>query len=148
MIIIGRQKSVLLPSSKQIIPGAERVDTLRVLGVTLNQQLNMSDHIDRTLSSCASSQFALRTLRSHGLRPQELQLVARLTTVASLLYASPAWWGFTTGQQRNWLERLLLKLRRGGFLPADSPSFEELARDADLGLFRSINSNTCHILRH
>src|SRR6218665_3603068 len=58
MIVIGRKKSVRLPSSKQIIPGAVRVDTLRVLGVTLNQQLNMSDHIDRTLSSCASSQFA------------------------------------------------------------------------------------------
>ena len=58
MIVIGRKKSVRLPSSKQIIPGAERVDTLRVLGVTLNQQLNMSDHIDRTLSLCASSQFA------------------------------------------------------------------------------------------
>jgi len=54
----GRKKSVLLPSSKQIISGAERVDTLRVLGVTLNQQLNMSYHIDRTLSPCASSQFA------------------------------------------------------------------------------------------
>src|SRR6218665_2556377 len=46
------------------------------------------------------------------------------------------------------LERLLLRLRRGGFLPADSPSFEELARDADLGLFRSISSNPCHVLRH
>ena len=91
IIVIGRKKSVLLPSSKQIIPGAERVDTLRVW-VTLNQQLNMSDHMDRTISSCASSQFALRTLRSHSLRPQELQLVARLTTVASLLFASPAWW--------------------------------------------------------
>ena len=122
--------------------------SLRVLGVTLNQRLNMSDHIDRTLSSCASSQFALRTLRPHGLRSQELQLVARMTTVASLLYASPAWWGFTTAEQRNRLERLLLRLRRGGFLPADSPSFEELARDADLGLFRSISSDPCHVLRH
>jgi len=67
MVVIGRKKSVLLPSRKQIIPEAKRVDTLRVLGVTLNQQLNMSDHIDRTLSSCASSQFALRTLRSQNL---------------------------------------------------------------------------------
>src|SRR6218665_1346103 len=34
----------------------------------------------------------LRLLRSHGLQPQELQLVARATTVASILYAAPAWW--------------------------------------------------------
>src|SRR6218665_853438 len=33
---------------------------------------------------------------------------------------------FTTAEQRNRLERLLLRLRKGGFLPADSPSFEEL----------------------
>jgi len=146
MIVIGCKKSVLLPSSKQIIPGAERIDTLRVLGVTLNQQLNMSDHIDRTISSCAPSQFALRTLRSHGLCP--LQLVARLTTVASLLYASLAWWCFTTTEQRNRLEELRLRLRRGSFLLADSPSFEELAVDANLGLFRSISSNPCHVIRH
>src|SRR6218665_1150730 len=139
---------MLLPSSKQIIPGAKHVNTLRVLVVTLNQQLNMSDHIDRTLSSCASSQFALRTLWSHGLRPQELQLVARLTTVASLLYASAAWWGFTTTEQRYRLERLLLRLRRGGFLLAVSLSLGELARDPTLCLSGSISSNPCHVLRH
>src|SRR6218665_3184463 len=75
-------------------------------------------------------------------------MIARLTSVASLQYASPAWWGLTTAEQRNRLERLLLRLRRGGFLHADSPSFEELAPEADLGRFRSINSNPCHVLRH
>src|SRR6218665_1978744 len=75
-------------------------------------------------------------------------MIARLTSVASLQYASPAWWGLTTAEQRNRLERLLLRLRRGGFLHADSPSFEELARNADLGLFRSISSNPCHVLGH
>ena len=71
-----------------------------------------------------------------------------VTTVASLLYASPAWWGFTNAEQCNRLERLQLRLRRGGFLPVDSPSFEKLAQDADLGLFRSISSNPCHVHRH
>ena len=55
---------------------------------------------------------------------------------------------FTTAEQRNRLERLLLRLRRDGFLPENSSSFEELARDADLGLFRSISSNPFHVLRH
>jgi len=41
----------------------------------------------------ASSIFVLRTLKSHGLRPPLLHQVARATTVASRLYASPAWWG-------------------------------------------------------
>src|SRR6218665_2923734 len=55
---------------------------------------------------------------------------------------------FTTAEQYNRLERLLLRLRRGGFLLADSPLFEELTRDADLGLFRSISSNSCYVLKH
>src|SRR6218665_2822733 len=35
-----------------------------------------------------------------------------------------------------------------GFLPPDFPSFDELARNADAGLFRSICSNPDHVLRH
>src|SRR6218665_3194933 len=108
----------------------------------------MGDHIDRAVSSCASSKFALRTLRAHGLRPQELHLVARATTVASLQYASPAWWGFATEEQRNRLERLLRGLRRRGFLPVDFPSFAALATEADLRLLKSISANPYHVLRH
>jgi len=44
--------------------------------------------------------------------------------------------------------RLLASLKRAGYLPVDFPSFEELARLADEGLFRSISSNPDHVLRH
>src|SRR6218665_1088564 len=73
-----------LVTSKSI-PGAERVTALRVLGVVISSRLTMGDHLDQLLSSCASSIFALRTLKSHGLRPLLLHQVARATTVASLL---------------------------------------------------------------
>src|SRR6218665_997175 len=99
----------------------------------------MGDHIDRAVSSCSSSKFALRTLRSHDLRSQELHLVSCMaTTVASLQFASPAWWGYATEGQRNKLERLLKGIRRCGFLPADFPSFEALATEANLTLYKSI----------
>src|SRR6218665_400287 len=117
----------------------------RVLGVLLNPQLSRGDHIDRAVSSCASSKFALRTLRALGLRPQELHLVARAITVASLQYTSPAWWGLATEEQRNRLERLLRGLRRCGFLPADFPSFAALATEAELRLFKSISANPYHV---
>src|SRR6218665_1980056 len=68
------------------IAGAERVYSMRVLGVTINPHLTMSDHVDNLIESGASSIYALR---SHGLQPKQLQLVARMTTIASLLYASP-----------------------------------------------------------
>src|SRR6218665_2576909 len=133
-------------SFEPIIPGAERVEALLVLGMTLNSRLAMGDHIDRIIATCASTRFALRTLRSHGLRPLELHLVARMTSVASLMYASPAWWGFTDAAERTRLNRLLASLSRSGYLPVDFPSFEELARLADDGLFRSISSNPDHVL--
>ena len=62
---------------------------MRVLEVTINQHLTMSDHVDNLIASGASSIYALRMLGLHGLQPKQLQLVARMTTIASLLYASP-----------------------------------------------------------
>src|SRR6218665_3411205 len=61
-------------------------------------------------STRASSRFALRTLRSHGLRPAELHMVTRATTASSLMYASPAWWGFTDASERSQLNQLIAGL--------------------------------------
>src|SRR6218665_3267711 len=108
----------------------------------------MGAHLDRVIANCASSRFALRTLRAHGLPTPELHLVTRMATVSSSMFASPSWWGFTDASDRSRLERQLASLRRAGFLPSDFPSFDELARNADAGLFRSICSNPDHVLRH
>ena len=69
-----------------------------------------------------------------------------MTTVASLLYASPAWWGFTSAQDRDRLERMVGRLRRCGYLPESVPSFAEMASKAEKSLFRSITSNPGHVL--
>ena len=53
---------------------------------------------------------------------------ARTTIVASLLYASPAWWGFPSTEERARLERLIARLRRGGYLPQDFPTFRNLGQ--------------------
>jgi len=67
--------------------------SLRVLGVVLNSKLTMMDHIIETLKTCSSSTYALRLLCSHGLQSRKLHLVARVTTVATMLYVAPPWWG-------------------------------------------------------
>src|SRR6218665_2953846 len=72
--------------------GAERVATMRVLGVVVNSKLTMKDHLDHRLSSCASSIYALRMLRVHGLQDKQIHVVASMTTLASMLYSSPTWW--------------------------------------------------------
>src|SRR6218665_3392596 len=96
-----------------ILQGAIRVTSMQVLGVTISSNLTMGCHLDEILSSSTSSIHALRVLRSHGLGSPQLFEVARSTTLASMLYASPAWWGFTTAQDRDRLERLMGRLRRG-----------------------------------
>src|SRR6218665_2660409 len=85
---------------------------------------------------------------AQGLPPPQLHLVTRMTTLSSLMYTSPSWWGFTDASDRSRLDRQLASLRRAGFLPPDFPSFDELARNADAGLFQSICSNPDHVLRH
>src|SRR6218665_1857320 len=97
---------------------------LRILGVIISSRLTMGEHLDQLISSCASSIFALRTLRAHGLQPPQLHHVARATTVASLLYDSLAWWCFASAEDRSRLERLLGRLKRGSYLPDDFPTAE------------------------
>src|SRR6218665_721441 len=126
-----------------------RVTSIRVLGVVLSANLTMGNHLDEILSSSASSIHALRMLRSHGLGSPQLHVIARSTTLASVLYASPAWWGFTSARDKDRLEKLIGRLQRGGFLPDDGLSFAGLAADADRRLFRSLVSNPSHVLsRH
>ena len=56
---------------------------------------------------------------------------ARATTVASILYASPAWWGFAGEGNRLRLERLIARMPRRGYLPSDFPNIASLAEEAD-----------------
>ena len=74
---------------------------IRVLGVTISSNLQMDIHINPALSTCASTMHAQRVLCSLGLPPQSLHEVAKMTTVSSLMYASPAWWGFTSAGDRK-----------------------------------------------
>src|SRR6218665_1883912 len=108
----------------------------------------MSAHIDQVLyiDSCASSMYtplyALRVLRCHGLPPPQLHEVAKDTTIASLMYASPSWWGFSSAQDRSRMVRLINKLEHNVFLPGSAaPSAAAQAGEADERLFRSVISD-------
>src|SRR6218665_1355158 len=108
----------------------------------------MSDHVSQVLSASSSSIFTLRLLLNHGLRSNQFHLVARATTIASILYATPVWWGFAGVGDSQRLERLVARLRRMGYLPTDFPNVETLAEEADRNLFKSISQCPSHVLRH
>src|SRR6218665_3427969 len=85
----------------------------------------MSEHIDRIVTSCASLKFALRTLRSHGLQPTDIHLVARMPPrPGGVLWIAA---------ERSCLERS--GLRRGG------TSQKIFPRSSDAGPYKSISSN-------
>src|SRR6218665_3635296 len=93
VFIANSYKHLFFPElASPLIAGAERVSSLRVLGVLLNSKLTMTEHITAILSTCSSSTYALRLLRSHGFQPQELHLVARATTVEAPSGSSTRRW--------------------------------------------------------
>src|SRR6218665_855760 len=76
---------------------------MRVRGVEVGANLSVGAHLNVILSNSASSIHALLMLRTHGLSQQQLQEVARATTLASFLYASPAWWtSRPSAKERGW----------------------------------------------
>src|SRR6218665_3083686 len=113
-MVIYRNKPSFDPLGSSTPAGAERVGSMRALGVEIGANLSVGAHLNVILSNSASSIHALRMLHTHGLSQQQFQEVARVTTLASLLFASPAWWGITTIRDRDRLERLVGRLRRGG----------------------------------
>src|SRR6218665_2332098 len=132
----------------QIIPGATRVDTIRVLGVTISSNLQMDIHVDTALTTCASSMYALRVLHSHGLPQQSLHEVAKMTAVSSITYASPAWWGFTSAEDWKRIGAFLARMKRRDFLPPQSPDADQMADRADERLFSAVVSNKNHVLHN
>ena len=71
----------------------------------------MTTHIEETLASCSSTLYALRVLRSDGLPSHSLHEVAKMTTIAHLMYASPAWWGYANSGDRAKIEQLISRMR-------------------------------------
>ena len=143
MVVVKRGSKTALPPPT---PGIERVASLKVLGVTLQHDLRMEAHISEVLSSCSSSLYALRVLRNHGLPPPSLHEVARASTMARLMYASPAWWGYASAGERDRIEGFIRKTQRFGYLPLTAPTAEVMSGRADDGLFRAVRSNPGHAL--
>ena len=139
----GRTRHDIVPD---VTPGLTRVSSLNVLGVTFTEVLNFEPHITRICCKARQSMYALRILVAHGLRGPQLYDVVRATTVARLLYAAPAWWGFAGQQDRCRLQSVISKLIRLRYLPDDFPTFERLCLEADSGLFSAVLMNQGHLL--
>ena len=108
----------------------------------------MTTHIDKILATSSSSLYALRVLRSHGLQPAALHNITMATTVAHIIYASPAWWGYTSKKDRDKIDHLFKRMIRCGFLPATAEGATQLSMKSDDRLFQAIIREPYHVLRN
>jgi hypothetical protein len=138
------RQSVKVP--EQIVPDIDIVDSLNILGVTVTRNLTMSVHVNKVLSSCAQTLFALRTLRAHGMPYPALQTIFRSKVVSKLLYASPAWCGFTRAEDRIKIDSFISRSKKFLFCSDSLPQFEELCAQADDQLFKTVINNCTHVL--
>ena len=62
-----------------------RTSNIKILGVTISNNLSVSEHITNTISKCSQTLYALTILRAHGLSDTALQSVYRSVVVARLV---------------------------------------------------------------
>ena len=77
-----RRRQVQQPPT---IDGIARVTSLKILGVTITNDLSASDHVRGVISTCAQTVYALRVLRAHGMCTEAVQAIFRSVAVAKLL---------------------------------------------------------------
>src|SRR6218665_1855725 len=128
-MLVARHSRRFLPPP--LLDAVQRVSSLLVglrtaWGVTLEDNLRVTEHVERTLEACSRSLYALRELRSHGLPSRALHQVARPTTVAKLTYGSPVWWGLTSAAERDRIERFLSRMKKMDYLSNDLASAAQL----------------------
>ncbi len=62
------------------------------------------------------------------------------------MYASSAWWGFTSAADRQRLDAFIRRSSRSRLVPPDLPEFADLCQLADEKLFREVTVNCNHVL--
>ena len=119
-----------------------RVQSMKVLDVTINCSLSVLDHVNSIIRSSAQTAHALRILRAHGTTDSSLHMVYRAVVVAKLTYAASAWWGPASRADRQRIEAVLQR----GLCSGDVPTITELVDRADDELFEKVLCNPQHIL--
>jgi len=112
----------------------------------MTDKLSMSEHVRDVVLKCAQSLHVINVLRGHGMTDQALQAVYRSVVLAKLLYASSAWWGFTTTDDRHRIEAVVRRGVRAGLYPADEPTAAQLVEDYDVTLFCRLMNSEQHML--
>jgi len=107
-------------------PDIERVSCAKVLGITLNDRLSATDHVNNLLTSCSSLLYVMRVLRGHGISTESLHDVFRSTILAKITYCLPAWSGLCPASDRAKLDSFLNRCKRLGFCDNSIPIISDI----------------------
>ena len=141
----GNWRNSVIPDA---IPGIARVGSMKILGVTISDDLSFDSHVDKIVVRAAQTGYALRVLKTHGLLGIPLWQVARTTLVAQMVYASPVWWGSISMGNQKRIQAVFKRMMRQGMLEKDSVDFVQICERADAVLFAGIMRNCNHVLHH
>ena len=142
-MIVYRQKPEAFPAE---IQGVQRVKEMKILGVIVSENLSFKTHLDAKLKETAQGLYALKVLKSHGLKNENLWDITKATLVSKLLYASPVWWGLLTLKLNIDYKLHCKNWSNLDSSPKNHPPFDLLCEKADASLFLSILANDDHVL--
>ena len=128
--------------------GVLRVQSLKILGVIVDNKLNFSEHIDTVLTSCSQSLFAFRVMRQHGMSQQSLQLVFKASILSKLIYAVPAFRGFLSVVNLTRMQSFLNRAIKFGYYPPGDPDICDIISHFEHKLFNRIALNSNHVLHY
>ena len=81
-----------------------------------------------------------------GLDTQSTHHVCIATVVCRLTYAAPAWWGFTSAEDRQRLQAVLNRAIRWTLYSSADPSIGQVCRRFDEKLFSTVLNSSDHVL--
>ena len=104
---INLAKTGTTPSDITLGPDILRVvSSAKLLGVTIDDELNWKTHVSNVIKSASYRLYLLRRLKSLGLPPPELKSIFSLFILPKITYASPAWSSSLSNTQKDSLEKV------------------------------------------
>ena len=129
------------------LPNIERVQSIKILGVIVDNKLRFDSHFENKITECSQTLFALRTLKAHGLNATLLSQVFNSITTSKLFYAIPSLWGFLNKETKNRIQAFLTRAKKWGYC-SSSDTAEDIVTRLENNLFKNIVSNPDHCLHY
>ena len=137
-IIICKPRFRLI-SKPDLLPGIQRVEVAKLLGVFLTTRLTMDEHVNFVLSTINQRYYLLCQLKKQGLPLAALNIIFHALVISRIEYALPCFAGFLSDANTNRINATLKKAVRWNITDLNI-TVQDIIDRTDLGLFNKIQS--------